>query len=691
MMRRLILRPGTLLLLAGVAPLHAHEGGQKDLKPTKAQADLKTARQKMALAKKKLAAQGRYHCCVKPPCSLCARVSGSCSCALHVAKGLGACGECYGGWQAGRGALKGIDKKAVKLLPAEKQGWGSGEPPPELLEAAEALLRAKRILIAEKRYFCCIRGGCDQCAHEANCPCGRDLAGPTPEYFKIAGLKPPAPQRKGVCGDCLDGWRAGHGAFRGIPPDDVQLATMPSMDGGMGTANGWYASGTSLEPKASPLDMLHKQFGGWSVMLHGTVFAVESQQSGPRGRDKFFSANAFMPAASRRLGPGTLTFRSMLSLEPATITGRQYPELFQTGETAYGIPIINAQHPHNFFMELAASYRIGLTDRASIQFYGGPVADPALGPPAYPHRLSASENPMAPLGHHEQDSTHISNGVATAGFTYGPVTIEASGFNGREPGEFRWGVNPGAIQSFSARLTISPTPRWSGQFSAGRIHQREAVHPLRPTFRETASIMYVRPLAGGHWATSLIWGRNVDLAYTQTPQFNILGPLPHAAPDLRAAVSGAGSRVQARGLPATGGSGPLAGGLPPFVQPVKHIVSVPTRIPEYIYNSYLAESTLRFKDRNWIWGRVENVDKDSTLLYEEAPFVLLVDEIRFTRVQAYTAGYERELPKFASWVSAGLGSQFTYFGTPNNLRPIYGDHPFGIQTFLRFRLAPASH
>jgi hypothetical protein len=45
--------------------------------------------------------------------------------------------------------------------------------------------------------------------------------------------------------------------------------------------------------------------------------------------------------------------RSMLSLETLTI-GKKYPELFQTGETIGGRPIIDAQHPHDFFMEVAA-------------------------------------------------------------------------------------------------------------------------------------------------------------------------------------------------------------------------------------------------------------------------------------------------------------------------------------------------
>jgi hypothetical protein len=207
----------------------------------------------------------------------------------------------------------------------------------------------------------------------------------------------------------------------------------------------------------------------------------------------------------------------MLSAEPATITGKRYPLLFASGETANGVPIINGQHPHDLFMELSALYKIVIGERASIHFYGGPRAEPALGPAAYPHRASASENPVAPLSHHMQDSSHIATNVATAGITYGALTWEVSGFHGREPDEQRWGIEGGAPNSLSSRLTINPTARWSGQFSIGRLNQLEAIHPLRPVLRTTASLSYTRPLARGSWASSAIWGRSNDLAYTQLP------------------------------------------------------------------------------------------------------------------------------------------------------------------------------
>ncbi|HTM41806.1 MAG TPA: hypothetical protein VL177_12875, partial [Terriglobales bacterium] len=163
-------------------------------------------------------------------------------------------------------------------------------------------------------------------------------------------------------------------------------------------------SGTSLEPASTRVPMLMTTAGKWRLMFHGEAFLSELQQSGPRGGDKFFSTNWFMPMAQRDLGPGQLTLRTMLSLEPATVTDRRYPELFQQGETAFGRPIVDGQHPHDLFMELGAFYDLKLGEHALLSFYGAPVGDPAMGPAAYPHRASAAEDPVAPLGHHLEDS-----------------------------------------------------------------------------------------------------------------------------------------------------------------------------------------------------------------------------------------------------------------------------------------------
>ena len=270
-------------------------------------------------------------------------------------------------------------------------------------------------------------------------------------------------------------------------------------------------AGTDAEPDSTPFDMVMKVKGGWTLMVHGVAFLTDIQQSGPRGADRLFSTNWIMPMAQRKLGNGTLTLRSMLSLEPATVTQRRYPELFQQGETAFGVPIVDGQHPHDLFMELAALYDYKLGENTLLSFYAAPMGDPALGPVAYPHRESASEDPLAALGHHLEDSTHIAADVLTVGATYRNLRVEASGFHGREPDENRWNINSGTIDSWSVRGTVNFHQNWSGQFSIGQLHSPESLSPGDDLRRMTASIIYNRPLAHGNWASMLLWGRNQSL------------------------------------------------------------------------------------------------------------------------------------------------------------------------------------
>ena len=267
------------------------------------------------------------------------------------------------------------------------------------------------------------------------------------------------------------------------------------------------SSGTGAEPISTPAPMLMIRKDDWVLMFHANVFVLDEQQSSPQGADRLFSTNWFMPMAQRQLGAGVFTSRVMLSLEPATVTGERYPLLLQQGETAFGVPIADGQHPHNFVMEVAALYDLKLGDNSLLSFYFAPVGDPAIGPAAYAHRASALENPVAPLGHHQEDSTHISDDVVTVGLAYRIARIEASGFHGREPDEFRWDIDQGKIDSWSTRLTIEPGKNWSGQYSYARIKSLEALSPNEDQERMTASIMYNRPFHEGDWASTILWGR----------------------------------------------------------------------------------------------------------------------------------------------------------------------------------------
>ncbi len=383
------------------------------------------------------------------------------------------------------------------------------------------------------------------------------------------------------------------------------------------------ASGTSVNPASWPMPMIMTHLGSWNTMFMGDAFLVDTEQSGPRGGDKLYSTNWFMASAEHRAGKqGAFQVNLMLSLEPATVADRRYPLLFQTGETAFGQAIVDGQHPHNLIMGLGVHYVRELGANTRLEIYLAPVGDPALGPVAYPHRASAAELPEAPLSHHWQDSTHISDDVVTLGLAYKKVKLEASGFHGAEPGENRWIIQQGAIDSWSSRLWFFPAKNWAAQISVGRLTHPEALEP-GDQVRSTASLEYTKPMPGGSWSSSLIWGRNHDTA-------------------------------TGRNL-----------------------------------NSYLLESVLPIRRRNFLTGRIELVDKDE--LFSGQPEIeqnLAVLYGSTFRIGAYTIGYTRDVNLFQH-VETGIGANFTAYSLPEPIKPYYGDHPVGGNIFVRFRLRPA--
>ncbi len=283
----------------------------------------------------------------------------------------------------------------------------------------------------------------------------------------------------------------------GMHMEEAAASRLPSPHAG---------SGTAWEPASVPEHEWMLMRGGWGLMAHGVVFADYNRQGGPRGEGKAESVNWGMLMEQHRLGGGTILFRQMFSAESLTSPHPGFPELFQTGETYHGEPLVDHQHPHNVFAELSALYLLPISGKVSWELYGGPSAEPALGPVTYIHRTSASELPLAPLSHHLQDSTHTSFGVVTAGFVIDRIKLEACAFNGREPNEERWSIQLAALDSWSGRASIAPARDWTAQYSIGRLEHPEALEP-GSQWRQTASVEYDHPLAQGNWATSLVWGR----------------------------------------------------------------------------------------------------------------------------------------------------------------------------------------
>jgi hypothetical protein len=388
------------------------------------------------------------------------------------------------------------------------------------------------------------------------------------------------------------------------------------------TSMGQMGSGTSWAPVSTPMYMWHKVSGDWLFMLHGEAKIGVNAQGGPRGVTKVESANWIMPMAFHKLAKGTLQLRGMFSIEPFTFPRGGSPLLFQTGETYKGEPLIDRQHPHDLFMELSAQYTHPLGERGTWFTYIGYPGEPALGPPAFMHRASASENPSATLAHHLQDSTHISFGVFTTGITYRWFKLEGSIFNGHEPDENRYDFDRGAWDSRSARLSFAPNRNWAMQVSYGFLRRPEASEPHTDIRRTTASLHYNRSFAGGNWASSFIWGRN------------------HAS-----------------------GDGEV------------HNV-----------NGYTFESTVNFSERNYLYTRLELVDKNELLRATDRALLGITDDHPTFRIGAYTFGGARDLWN-TDKISMAIGSDVTFYSKPAVLDQLYGGQPVSWKLFLRLRPA----
>jgi hypothetical protein len=351
----------------------------------------------------------------------------------------------------------------------------------------------------------------------------------------------------------------------------------------------------------------------WMTMIHGFAFLTANRQGGPSGDRDFDSENHFMVAATHGLWGGKISLLGTFTVEPLTVVPSGQRELFQRGETYQGVLLVDKQHPHDLLVQIAAAWEHA-AGPVSLRLYVAPIGEPALGPTAYPHRLSASENPTAPLGHHNQDSTHISYDVLTAGVIHRLFTLEGSLFHGAEPDENRFNVEQGRLDSYSGRLTLRPAVGLSLQVSTGHLEHPEALEKGNQ-IRTTVSVTYEKTFAGGFLAASLIAGRN------RTPE----GP--------------------------EWGSG--------------------------------LEWTWKMLERNYVFGRIERVDRDVYELVNkrQRPKGVAPERIH---VDAATLGYTRDLPLLKD-VELGLGGDVTLYSFPSRLDPIYGSSPVSVHGFVRVR------
>jgi hypothetical protein len=281
------------------------------------------------------------------------------------------------------------------------------------------------------------------------------------------------------------------------------------MAGVLGIPHTRLGSGTSWQPQSAPHYGWHFARGSWILMIHGVAYAEYDDQLGPRGSDQLGSINWGMLMAMHSLWGGMLHLHGMLSAEPATVGSQGYPLLLQSGESYRGQPLHDRQHPHDLFMEASAMYEHAVASNLALSLYVAPVGEPAIGPVAFPHRASAASDPLAPLGHHWQDATHITFGVLTLGMFSRTWKAEASIFNGREPDEHRTNIEVRKLDSYAARVFYNPNDNWSYSASAAYLASPEVLHPEESLHRYAASIMNTRLFgARGEWSSSLIYGAN---------------------------------------------------------------------------------------------------------------------------------------------------------------------------------------
>jgi hypothetical protein len=361
--------------------------------------------------------------------------------------------------------------------------------------------------------------------HPGNCPkCGMKLVPMAEKKRSTSNAQRPTPNHQMRMSHPPHAMREhapshGYGAAGDHEHEKMQMEMHSSVN--IADPMSREGSGTSWLPDSSPMYGRMFMFGEDMLMLHGAIFPRYTNVSTRRGDDRIDAPNWIMAMYSHPFSDSVqVGARLMMSLDPLTEGGRGYPLLFQSGESWHDQPLHDRQHPHDLFDELSVSLSQKFDHDLSAFFYFGYPGEPALGPPTFMHRPSAMDDPDAPLGHHWQDSTHVTFGVATAGFAWKNVKIEGSLFTGREPDEDRYDFDRPRFDSYSGRLSWNPTRNLALQVSYGYIKSPEALEPDLKRHRTTASVIYNLPLGhDSNWSNTFVWGQNHDTGEGKTQSF----------------------------------------------------------------------------------------------------------------------------------------------------------------------------
>ena len=102
-----------------------------------------------------------------------------------------------------------------------------------------------------------------------------------------------------------------------------------------------------------------------------------------------------------------------------------------------------------------------------------------------------------------------------------------------------------------------------------------------------------------------------------------------------------------------------------------------------------AETVVPFGRKNFVTGRFEWSQRDELFDYDHD----LAHEIQEQtgkhafNVAGLTLGYTRDIELLRN-VQTGIGANVTAYAIDSALKPYYGDRPWGVNVFIRFRLKP---
>lgn len=386
-------------------------------------------------------------------------------------------------------------------------------------------------------------------------------------------------------------------------------------------------SGTSWLPDASAMHAIMFNVSSWQLMTHYNIFLRYNNQDifrkGSRGSAKFDAPNMGMLMGQHQVGKnGLFHFSIMMSLDPLTVQGGGYPLLFQTGESWKGTSLVDRQHPHDLFSEVAVSYTQALSPNTDFSVYLGYPGEPALGPVTFMHRPSGMYGPDAPIGHHWQDATHITFGVATLGFRFHDLKIEGSSFTGREPNENRYNFDKPRFDSYSARLSYNPSKNWALQVSRGFIKSPEALNPDENVTRTTASANYAIEYRPGNFITAnLVYGLNQSKGLANDPSIGLEGAIEFGTTS--------------------------------------------------IYTRY-----------EWVKKSFQELQLDRLVLSMLPFYTQLPSSKTLYSINAFTLGFNKQLFHLGK-TNVAIGAQATLNVSPEALQSLYGKTPIAGEVFLR--------